>query len=698
MTGIDRLHPHLQNAIVHDLGWRSLRPVQELTIDAILDGCNTVVLAPTAGGKTEAAVFPILSRILTEDLKPVSALYVCPIRALLNNQEERLRAYTRMVGLDVFKWHGDVNDARKQRFRESPSHLLMTTPESLEVMLMSARTDARALFDGLSAVIVDEVHAFAGDDRGAHLASLLERLTVFCGRDLQRIGLSATVGNPHVIGAWLCGSSRRPFRLVDPPRPRPERQLRVDYCDDLGQAALGIGHLARGKKSLVFVESRAKAEKVAHALADTGVEVFIHHSSVSRADRALAEEQFAHGQNTAIVCTSTMELGIDVGDLDQVIQVDSPATVASLLQRIGRTGRREQARTNCTFFCMTPESLLQAVALLGLAESGWVEDVRPPEDALHILAHQIMALILQEDGVSRHRLLPWVASAYPFTSIGAERCQELIDTMLERDILYESEGLLSLGRQGESLYGRQNFFELYAVFTAPPVLRVQYGKEEVGHVQALFVSMHDPATGPLCFRLAGRAWEVGQIDWSKGVLHVRSADKGRVPSWLGVPGTLSLELCHAMREVLLHEGGEATWLTRSAALELGALRAGYGPLLATGVAPMEELSDGIQWHTFASGGVNRLLAAGLEVMSGKRWTPGNLSLRCKGLSAAKARELIHALPDQDWASLAIEAARGMLRGPISKFQPCLPLEAENRLMAERLLDLKGTVAFLKERC
>src|SRR5687768_1354947 len=189
MPGIQRLHPHLQHAIIHDLGWRSLRPVQDLTIDAILDGSNSVVLAPTAGGKTEAAMFPLLSRVLTESLKPVSVLYVCPIRALLNNQEERLRAYARMVGLEVFKWHGDVTDAQKKKFRESPTQILMTTPESLEVMMISERTDAKALFAGLSTVIIDEVHAFAADDRGAHRASLLERLSVLAGRDIQRIGL-----------------------------------------------------------------------------------------------------------------------------------------------------------------------------------------------------------------------------------------------------------------------------------------------------------------------------------------------------------------------------------------------------------------------------------------------------------------------------------------------------------------------------
>ncbi|MBK9069388.1 MAG: DEAD/DEAH box helicase [Myxococcales bacterium] len=694
MAGLDRLHPHLQHAIVHDLGWRSLRPVQELTIDAILDGCNAVVLAPTAGGKTEASIFPVLSRILSESLKLVSVLYVCPIRALLNNQEERLRSYARMVGLDIFKWHGDVSDSRKKTFREAPAHILMTTPESLEVMMISERTDAKALFSGLSVVIIDEVHAFAADDRGAHLASLLERLVALTGRDIQRIGLSATVGNPYVIGDWLRGSSKRPFCLVDPPKPKAARDLRVELCADIGEAAIAIGQIARGKKSLVFVESRSKAEKVAHALLGTGVEVFIHHSSVSRADRTLAEEQFAKGQNTAIVCTSTMELGIDVGDLDLVFQVDAPSSVASFLQRLGRTGRRANTRANCTFFCLSSESLLQSVALLRLAEAGWVEDVLPASHAMHVLAHQVMALILQEGGISRHNLMPWVAAAYPFSSVRGQRVAELIDTMLAREILYEADGLLSLGTRGEKLYGKKNFFELYAVFTAPPVMRVQHGKEDVGYIQALFITMHDATKGPLCFRLSGRAWEVGQIDWSKGVLHVRPAEHGRVPSWLGLPGVLSNALCQGMMDVLIHEKQEGLWLSKAAAAELAAMRESYEGLLQEGTAPLEENSDGVQWQTFAGGAVNRLLAAELEQLTGKKRVSGNLSLRCKDIAFTVAGDAIRSLAGMNWEQVAAGAARGMARGIISKFQPCLSEEAEDRLLSERLLDQPGTLRFL----
>jgi ATP-dependent Lhr-like helicase len=693
-VALTRLHPHLQHAIVHDLGWRALRPVQELTIDAVLDGANVVVLAPTAGGKTEASMFPVLSRILAEEPPPVAALYLCPIRALLNNQEERIGSYARMVGLSAFKWHGDVSEARKRAFRAAPSHVLMTTPESLEVMMISERTDARAVLAGLQAVVIDEVHAFAGDDRGAHLAALLERLVQLLGRDLQRIGLSATVGNPHVIGQWMQGSSERPFRLVDPPKDAAARDIAIDYCLDLGDAANAVARLGRGKKSLVFVESRARAEKVAHALAGGGVDVFIHHSAVSRQERELAEQQFAHGHNTAIVCTATMELGIDVGDLDQVLQLDAPSSVASFLQRMGRTGRRAGRRPNTTFLVTSAESLLQATAIARLALHGWVENIEPAEHAIHILAHQIMALGLQEGGVSRHHVLGWVQSAYPFNGIDELESQTLIDTMVGRQILYEADGLLTLGDRGERLYGRKNFFELYAVFNSPPVFRVMHGRDEVGHIQARFVQGHDEQKGALCFRLGGRAWQVTHVDWSRATISVKPAATGHVPSWLGPPSVLSFEICQAMREALVSGDVAELTLTPTAAGELRALRDSYAELLALAPAPLESTEDGVQWHTFAGGAINRVLAAGLEHLTHQRWVAGNLSLKCKetGLSATQAA--LAELPSLAWEPLVFAKARTMVRGTVSKFQPCLPVEAEDRLLAEKLLDLSGTLHFV----
>ena len=696
----ERFHPHLRHAITNELGWRGLRPVQELAGEAILDGANVVVLAPTAGGKTEASIFPVLSRILTENLPPVAALYVCPIRALLNNQEERVQRYARMIGLDAFKWHGDVGTAARARFLREPTHLLMITPESLEVLLMSRREEAMRLFAALSMVIVDEVHAFAADDRGAHLMSVLERLVRFCGRDVQRIGLSATVGNPDEIGNWLRGSSKRDYRRIDPPKPPAERDFHINLLDDAAALAAAAARLAQGKKSLVFVQTRSEAERIAGAMSGRGVEVFVHHSAVSRADRQAAEERFTAGQNTAIVCTSTMELGIDVGDLDLVLQVDAPATVASLLQRTGRTGRRTGTRSNCTFLCKSPEAMLQATALLRLVDRGFVEDVTPVRAAAHLLAHQIMALTLQEGGVSRHSVLPWVAAASPFRALTPADIGELVDTMCARDILHEADGLLSLGREGERVYGRKNFFELYAVFSSPQVLRIEHGGTEVGTIQATFLqTSKEQESAPFCFRLGGRAWKVERVEWSKGVVSVVPAETGRVPNWIGSPGGLSWTLCQEMKAVLGANDALApldhdTRASDAAARELQHLRREYEGLVSVGEAPLEVTSEGVQWHTFAGAAVNRLLAAGLEHIGAGKPTVGNLSLRLKGLSGAGASAAVENLKQQTWAAIAAEAARSTQFADLTKFQRCLPDRLEQKLVAERVFDQTRTEQLL----
>jgi ATP-dependent helicase Lhr and Lhr-like helicase len=240
-----------------------------------------------------------------------------------------------------------------------------------------------------------------------------------------------------------------------------------------------------------------------------------------------------------------------------------------------------------------------------------------------------------------------------------------------------------------------DIFELYAVFSAPPVLRVFHGATEVGHVQAQFVYLHDAAHGPLCFRLAGRAWEVAHVEWSRGVLRVRPTQSGRVPTWLGQPQVLSNALCVEMRETLQREQAESNWLTPGAAIELAALREDYSELFGSGSITLEATNDGAQWHTFAGGGINRLLAAGMSLTSGSRWVAGNLSLRCKDISLDRARAAICALCEVDWPRLALGAAQAAARGPLSKFQPCLPADAEARFLTERLLDLPGTMRFLR---
>lgn len=691
MSAFARLHPQLQHALVHELGWRTLRPVQEETIHAVLDGCNTIVLAPTAGGKTEAGVFPVLSRVLAEDIAPVAVLYLCPLRALLNNLEGRVKAYARMVGLEAFKWHGDVGLSERHRFLDRPAHILMTTPESIEVLLVNRPRDAASLLANLSAVIVDEVHAFAGDDRGAHLVSLLERVSRLGGRDVQRIGLSATVGNPDAIGAWLAGSSQRPYRRVDPPRPPAWRELSVDLVDE--EAIVGrVARQVTGRKGLVFVESRRAAEQVAAALEEGGTTAFVHHGSVSRADRERAEAAFQDTGPAAIVCTSTLELGIDVGDLDTVVQIDAPRTVASVLQRMGRTGRRPGAASQCHFVCREPEKMLQAAALVRLIEQGWVEDVAPDAACAHVLAHQILALSLQESGVSRHRVMTWLAGAAPFRDLGAEDVRELVDTMVARDILYEADGLLSLGGEGERLYAGKNFLGLYAVFDTPPEFRVQHGRHDVGTLDLAFLRTIGEGDGGGTFRLAGRPWQIQHLDWVRHVCYVVPAPHGLAPRWAGSGGYLSFALCQAMKAVLADDV-DYPWLTTSARAELRALRAGYAPVVRGAGSVVEVTDAGVTWHTFAGGAINRLLQEALEAAGDIAWRSGNLALstagKLDGAAIAGAVAAVKALGSCDWPSMADRVAAAANAGRLTRFAPCLPEGLARALLVRRLVDVAG---------
>jgi ATP-dependent Lhr-like helicase len=274
-----RFAPRLQQAVVSRLGWSSLRPVQEEAGEALLAGDNAIILAPTAGGKTEASMFPTLSQLVEDGPVGVGALYVAPIKALLNNQADRLGLYTEMVGLRRFVWHGDTQQHARRQFLQEPTELLMTTPESLEVMLVSRRVDEHKIFADLRTVIIDEVHALAGSDRGAHLMSVLERLARISKHDVQRIGLSATVGNPKAILAWLQGSSRRPGRVIDPPKQPGRRQLLVVHRPDLAELSRDAARISRGQKSLFFCQSRSTTEAVAEYMRRAGTAVFVHHSA-----------------------------------------------------------------------------------------------------------------------------------------------------------------------------------------------------------------------------------------------------------------------------------------------------------------------------------------------------------------------------------------------------------------------------------
>lgn len=303
--------------------------------------------------------------------------------------------------------------------------------------------------------------------------SVLERIARLSRHDVQRIGLSATVGNPKAILEWLQGTSQRAGTIVDPPKQPARRQLLVVHRPSIGQIASDAAQVAVGCKSLFFCQSRSTTEAVAECMRRNGINVFVHHSAVSKEEREIAEASFHRGSDACIVCTSTLELGIDVGDLDSVLQSEAPDTVGSFLQRMGRTGRRPGQAANTTFFCETEEGVLQAIALIELAKSGWVEDVDVNDRCWPVMIHQILAMALTGDGVAVEAVWSHLSQIADFQGIERDEFDRLVAWMTEDESMILTSGQLVLGPKAERRFGRRNFMELFAVFSSPQSYTVQ---------------------------------------------------------------------------------------------------------------------------------------------------------------------------------------------------------------------------------
>ncbi|UJL30969.1 DEAD/DEAH box helicase [Mycolicibacterium vanbaalenii] len=687
MDAFDQLHPGVQYHLANTLRWNGLRPTQAAAVEPVVAGSDAVVLAPTAGGKTEAAMFPLLSRMAAEDWQGLSVLYVCPLRALLNNLQPRIDGYCRWLGRSAAVWHGDVSQAQRQKILTERPDVLLTTPESLEAMLVSTKVDPRVLFSGLQAVVVDEIHAFAGDDRGWHLLAVLERLSRVAGRPLQRIGLSATVGNPDELLSWLQGSFHsRTSTVVAPAVETPAApDITVDYVGSLINAANVIASLHAGEKRLVFVDSRRQAEELGAALREAGIETYVSHSSLSASERRRSEAAFADARDTVIVATSTLELGIDVGDLDRVIQINSTRTVASFLQRLGRTGRRPGSSRNCLFLCLDDEAVLLASGMLQRWSQGWVEPVTPPPHPRHIAAQQLMALCLQQHRIGVAEWTQWWGDLPVFDASAPEILEYLVT-----EGYFETDGpFLHIGPEAERRFGRRYFSDLTAVFTAPPEFIVLAGRIEVGTIGTDLLT--ESVDGPRVLLLGGRSWKVTHIDWDRRRCFVEAVDGGGRAKWSGAGGGLSYAITRGMREVLLGSAPAGVTFTARAVNVLADLRSSYSDSVSADrlVVRLPEDSTG-RWWTWAGTSANRTLQASLPSLVDPRQRIDEKSVRL--LPGVSVQELSSALADVQWRSPIVDA--NALRG--LKFSAALPEALATETLSARLGDVANAAMALAE--
>ncbi len=666
MNIYNRYAPFIQDFIYRN-GWETLRAIQVAAGDAIFNSQDNVLLsASTASGKTEAAFFPILT-LFTEDMPAsVGALYIGPLKALINDQFERLNDLCEEAEIPVWHWHGDAPASHKNRLLKHPSGILQITPESLEAMLLHKHSAIPKLFGDLRFIVIDEVHSLMRADRGGQTLCLIERLSRMAGVNPRRIGLSATIGDPVQTGRFLAAGTGRGtaiprietkgqvWRLSmehfytlgeqagEPDRKSAEaRQLeengevadarvvrtislgevmstdsdkentvmstypdRIETATDAAPKAAdpGIGYIfehTRGKKCLIFCNSREEAEAVTTTLRQyceakhEPDRFLIHHGNLSYSYRMSAEDAMKDEDTVlATVTTSTLELGIDIGRLERAFQIDAPFTVSSFLQRMGRTGRRDQPPEMWFVMredppmarAMLPETLpwklLQGIALVQLyREEKWVEPPKLDRLPYSLLYHQTMSTLASGGEMTPAQLASSVLSLSVFHRVSQDDYRMLLRHLIQSDQIQQTErnGLI-VGLAGERIV---NNFKFYAVFQENEEYTVRCESQELGTI------VKPPPAGDK-IAIAGHVWVVEEVDQKRHTVYCQPV-KGNVPAYFGeCPGDIHTRILERMKGVLA-EKAEYPYLMQNAAARLASARQAAGasgmladPLLSLG--------------------------------------------------------------------------------------------------------------------
>lgn len=589
-SAFHQLHSGVQRWI-WDKGWRELRPIQELALEPILAGRDVVLAAPTAGGKTEAAFLPIVSRIASEPPLGVGCLCVSPLKALINDQFGRLEELCGHAKVPVSRWHGDVSAASKRSLLDHPAGILLITPESLEALFVLQGPRIVRLFGALGFVVVDELHAFFGSERGRQLQSLLHRIELTVRRTVPRVALSATIGDLRLAAEFLrpgrggdvvCIESTddaRELRLQvrgykeTAPRLTPKDIERAEaegravttediVTGDVRDVADHIFRTLRGSDNLIFANSRARVEQMADILAGLSEQARVpneflpHHGSLARDLREDAEAVLKDSTRLGnVVCTTTLELGLDIGSVDSIAQIGSPPSVAALRQRLGRSGRRQGApavlRVYVSEESLTPETaledtlrteLVQTVAMVDLLLERFCEVPLTGKLHLSTLVQQLLSVIAQYGGVKPREAWRALCASGPFSAITSETFAELLRCLGGKDLISQDhDGTLVIGTAGERLVEHYSF---YAAFDTPEEYRLVTKGRTLGSMPITTVVMVG-----MYLIFAGRRWRVVSLDEERKVIDLIPAGGGRPPKFIGTGAPVGDEIREKMLEV-----------------------------------------------------------------------------------------------------------------------------------------------------
>lgn len=705
--------------------WTALRDIQEAAIPLIVWAQRDVIIAAaTATGKTEAAFFPALTHLLQLGDAGGLIVYISPLKALINDQFARLLRLCEQLEVPVWPWHGDISAATKAKFLTRRHGVLLITPESLEALLCNRGTAIASTFERNAYFVIDELHAFIGSERGKQLQSLLHRIDHAVGREVPRIGLSATLGDMTLAAGFLRGSPKDPVAIVEsasagtgtkilvrgyeePVSVRPKGGEPAREPTMPAQIAERLYQELRGSNNLVFPNSRREVERYTHLLNDLCArhrvpnEFWPHHGNLSREIRSETEAALKQCDHPATaVCTNTLELGIDIGAVKSVAQIGPPPSVATLRQRLGRSGRRsgEPAilRGYCVEDALGPEmslstelrlGLVQMAAMTSLLIERWFEP--PAAKGLHMstLVQQILSVIAEYGGVSVTELYQLLCAApAPFAGLSKTEFGALLRHMGQKELLVQdSSGALLHGLLGEKFV---NHYTFYAAFATDEEFRITAGNKTLGTMpvsQMLRVGQR--------ILFAGKTWQVEEIDTAHKSIYVAHRAGGVPPLFSGGGGKIHTKVRQRMRD-LLASSETLPFLDATAARFLAEARHNFAKQ-ALAQSAFIELGRETQLMTWLGDAANETLACLLthQGVFANASGPG-VEVRKVGTDGGDLRAALAHIASSPLPSLAelLCDAENLFR---EKWDWALPMELLQRSYASLSLNFDEALAWAK---
>ena len=620
MPARNLLSPEIQETL-QKRNFQELSLTQQQAIPPICDGKNLLLIAPTGTGKTESAMLPVFDRLLHLQGSGFKAIYITPLRSLNRDILSRLQWWCHELGLTVDVRHGDTSQYERRKQALNPPDLLITTPETLQALFIGKRL--REHLPHVRYVIIDEIHELAGSKRGAQLSVALERLAEYAG-EFQRIGLSATVGNPEEVGAFLTGK-KRSHTIVNIPAA-PYMNISVRFAgEDFGSQVRAVERcIEHEKSSLLFVNTRSTAEALGHRLYERG-DVEVHHGSLSKEIRIDAEDRFKQGEIRSLICTSSMELGIDIGHIERVIQFGSPREVSRLLQRVGRAGHRLDTVSHGTILATGFDDLCESLVITRKAKQNESEDVSVIHDALDVLANQIAALLVEYGEITIERVTSIIQRAYGFSDGGYECCPDGTDAVTgvcrqmaeHRLIRMEGNILTRTGRCRTYLYGNLSMI--------PDEKKVQIfdlvSRRTVGTLDESFVIgwINTGAT----FIVKGQLWQVVDLDDGKIIVEPAHTVTGELPSWEGeqipVPFAVAQETGSLRRTHSFGKYGAGVISEAYAEDILSSMEDCGAPVASDSLVTLEHFDEGVVMNICGGHKANEALSRVLSILLTARY-------------------------------------------------------------------------------